>query len=44
MNITIKVFVFMAATSAAFVAGKTTPREGIVIPLMLRSNQQKNKK
>jgi hypothetical protein len=33
MNITIKVFAFMAATAAAFVAGKTTPRAGIVIPL-----------
>ena len=33
MNITIKIFIFMAATTAAFVAGKTSPRAGIVIPL-----------
>jgi len=33
MDLIIKIFAFMAATSAAFVAGKTTPREGIVIPL-----------
>ena len=33
MNITIKIFIFMAATSAAFIAGKATPRAGIVIPL-----------
>ena len=33
MNITIKAFIFMAATSAAFFAGKTSPRAGVVIPL-----------
>ena len=33
MNITIKIFIFIAATTAAFFAGKSTPRAGIVIPL-----------
>jgi len=33
MNITIKVFIFIAATTMAFFAGKSTPRAGVVIPL-----------
>ena len=33
MNITIKAFILMVATTAAFFAGKTSPRAGIVIPL-----------